>query len=414
MEKKLPHKPGVYFFKDAQNNIIYIGKATSLRNRVQSYFQNKSKDWKIDSLVAEHSSVEHVITSTETEACLLEAHLIKMYQPKYNVLLKSGQPFVYILFTDNNPLPTIELVRNKKKKGTYFGPFLQKNPARAAFNYLVTTFRLKLCNKTIEHGCLDYHIGTCAGNCRPDFDIQDYKIRLNLACNTLKKDHENFRKTTLEHIKQYSAEQAYEKAKVLHEYLVNLDTIFHTLELRFSPQKYARQLSAAITPHTPIQEVDIATQVQQFLGMDKPVVTIDCFDISHFQSNCLVGSCIRFSYGIPDPQNFRRFKIKTLIEQNDYAALAEIVTRRYRNPDDLPDLILIDGGKGQLHAIENIINNRPCISLAKKEELLFCSRYPEGVHLDIHSPVGKLMIGLRDYAHHFAIEYHRKKKRQLF
>ena len=413
MGKKLPNKPGVYLFKDALNTIIYVGKATSLRNRVQSYFHNKSKDWKIDSLIAEHRSIEHIVTGTETEACLLEAHLIKMYQPKYNVLLKSGQPFVYILFTDD-PLPTIEFVRNKKKKGTYFGPFLQKRPARAAFNYLVTTFRLKLCNKKIENGCLDYHIGTCAGNCRPDFDLEDYKVRLDLAMNTLKKDHDTFRKTTLAHIKQYSAERAYEKAKTLHEYLLNIDTIFHTLDLRFSPQKYAAQLSAATIPGAIVQGDDIARQVQQFLGMDKPVVTIDCFDISHFQSDCLVGSCIRFSYGIPDPNNFRRFKIKTLTQQNDYAALAEIVSRRYRNPEDLPDLILIDGGKGQLNAIENIIKSRPCISLAKKEELLFCSRHPEGVHLDIQSSVGKLMIALRDYAHHFAIEYHRKKKRQLF
>lgn len=413
MEKKLPNKPGVYLFKDAQNTIIYIGKATSLSCRVRSYFQNKGKDWKIDSLITEHQSIEYIVTGTETEASLLEAHLIKMYQPKYNVLLKSGQPFLYIMFTDGS-LPTIELVRNKKKKGTYFGPFLQKNPARAAFNYLVATFKLKLCNTKIDHGCLDYHIGTCAGNCRPDFDIEDYKIRLNLAMNTLKQDQESFRITTLEHIKQYSAQQAYEKAKTLHEYLINLDAIFYTLKLRFSPQKYAAQLSAATIPGAIAQGTDLAGQVQQFLGLANPVATIDCFDISHFQSNCLVGSCIRFSYGIPDPHNFRRFKIKTLLEQNDCAALAEIVSRRYRDPDDLPDVILIDGGKGQLHAIENIINNTPCISLAKKEELLFCSRYPEGVHLDIQSSAGKLMIALRDYAHHFAIEYHRKKKRQLF
>lgn len=413
MDKKLPNKPGVYLFKDAKNTIIYVGKATCLRSRVQSYFQKQGTDWKIDSLIAEHASIEHIVTGTEIEASLLEAHLIKMYQPKYNVLLKNGQPFVYIMFTDE-PLPTIEMVRNKKKKGTYFGPFLQKRPARAAFNYLVSTFRLKLCNTKIENGCLDYHIGTCAGNCRSDFDLEDYKIRLNLAMDTLKKDHKTFKQTTLAAIKKYSTEQAYEKARSLHEYLLNLDTIFHTLELRFSPQKYAAQLSAATMGTPQAQTIDIAEEVQHFLDMDNPVVTIDCFDISHFQSNCLVGSCIRFSYGIPDPNNFRRFKIKTLTEQNDYVALAEIVSRRYRNPDDLPDVILIDGGKGQLHAIENFVKTTPCISLAKKEELLFCSRYPDGVHLDIQSSVGKLMIALRDYAHHFAIEYHRKKKRQLF
>ena len=413
MDKTIPNKPGVYLFKDAQNIILYVGKATCLRSRVRSYFQRQGKDRKIDSLIAEHATVEHIVTGTETEASLLEAHLIKMYQPKYNVLLKNGQPFVYIMFSEG-PLPAITMVRNKKKKGTYFGPFLQKRPARAAFNYLVSTFRLKLCNTKIENGCLDYHIGTCAGNCRPDFDLEDYKVRLNLAMNTLKKDHESFKQTILAHVKKYSTEQAYEKAKTLHEYLLNLDTIFQTLELRFSPQKYAAQLSAATMGAPMALTMDIAQEVQLFLGLEKPVITIDCFDISHFQSDCLVGSCIRFSYGMPDPQNFRRFKIKTLTEQNDYAALAEIVSRRYRNPEDLPDVILIDGGKGQLHTIENFVKTTPCISLAKKEELLFCSKYPDGVHLDIQSSVGKLMIALRDYAHHFAIEYHRKKKRQLF
>ena len=413
MSKKLPNKPGIYLFKDANNTIIYVGKATCLRTRVQSYFQKQGKDWKIDSLIAEHATIEHIITGTETEAALLEAHLIKIYQPKYNILLKSGQPFVYIMFTDNT-LPTIEIVRNKKKKGTYFGPFLQKKQARAAFNYLLSTFRLKLCNTKIDNGCLDYHIGICAGNCRPDFDQEDYKIRLGLAMNTLKKDHKTFEATTLANIKKYSSAQAFEKAKTLHDYLLNLDTIFRTLELRFSPQKYAAQLSAVTLgcpqAHTP----GIADEVQQFLGLEKPAITIDCFDISHFQSDCIVGSCIRFAYGIPDPKNFRRFKIRTLTEQNDYAALSEIVLRRYKNPDNLPDLILIDGGKGQLHAIDNLIKTTPCISLAKKEELLFCSRYPDGVYLNLQSSVGKLMIALRDYAHHFAIEYHRKKKRQLF
>jgi excinuclease ABC subunit C len=412
MEKKLPKSPGVYLFKDAKNTIIYIGKATCLANRVRSYFQNKARDWKIESLVAEHASLEHIVTDTETEAALLEAYLIKIYQPKYNVLLKSGQPFLYIVCTQGH-IPVMEIVRNKRKKGTYVGPFLQKRALRAAFDYLVTTFKLKLCNKKIEHGCLDYHIGTCAGICRPDFDLEDYKVRLTIAMNILQKDHDACRELINRHIKVYNEQQEYEKAQRLYEYLMNLDTTFNTLELRFSPRKYADQLSAATAPGI-IQESNIPTVVQNFLGLDKPIITIDCFDVSHFQSQSLVGSCVRFSYGIPDPKHFRHFKIKTLTKQNDYAALSEIVIRRYKQYNDFPDLILIDGGKGQLHAIHSLVQNTPCISLAKKEELLFCSRYPDGVHLDIQNSIGKLMIALRDYAHHFAIEYHRKKKRQLF
>lgn len=413
MENKLPNKPGVYLFKDAGHTIIYVGKATSLRQRVASYFHNKGKDWKIDSLLAEHHSIEHIVTGSEPEACLLEAHLIKLYQPKYNVLLKSGQPFVYILFT-NDQIPQMKYVRNKKEKGTYYGPFLQKRPARAAFNYLETTFRLRLCNTKIEQGCLDYHIGTCAGNCRPDFDLEDYRIRLQLASSVLKKDHNNFTQTAQDQIKQYIQNQEFEKARTLYEYLTNIETIFRTLELRFSPTKYVAAVSAVTIPTRYMPDHTIAQHIQEFLGLSKPAISVDCFDISHFQSNALVGSCIRFSYGIPDPKKFRHFKIKTLDRQNDYAALAEIVTRRYKDPQELPDLILIDGGKGQLHTIKPIVPDTPCISLAKNPDRIFCDRYPEGVQLDVKNPVGKLCISLRDYAHHFAIDYHRKKKSQTF
>lgn len=413
MEKKLPNKPGVYLFKDAAHIIIYVGKATSLRQRVASYFHNKGKDWKVDSLLAEHSYIEHIVTGTEMEASLLEAHLIRLYQPKYNVLLKTGQPFVYILFT-HEQLPQMKYVRNKKEKGTYYGPFLQKRPARAAFNYLESTFRLRLCNTSIEQGCLDYHIGVCAGNCRPDFDREDYRVRLQLASNVLKKDHKTFIKTAQEQIKKYIETQEFEKARTLHEYVANIENIFRTLELRFTPQKYAAAVSAVTIPTRFMPDHTIANQVQEFLKLDKPIVSIDCFDISHFQSNAIVGSCIRFSYGIPDPHKFRRFKIKTLDHQNDYAALAEIVSRRYKDATELPDLMLIDGGKGQLHAIQQLMINTPCISLAKNPDRIFCDQYPEGITLDVVSSVGKLFISLRDYAHHFAIDYHRKKKSLYF
>ncbi len=144
----------------------------------------------------------------------------------------------------------------------------------------------------------------------------------------------------------------------------------------------------------------------------KPIYVIDCFDISHFQSKQMVGACVRFSHGVPVKNKFRRFKIKTLETQDDYAALQEIVTRRYRN-GDMPDLILIDGGKGQLNAIKKILPDATISSLAKREETLFCNAHPEGVLLDVKTPIGKLLIELRDYTHHFAISYHRLKKEKL-
>ena len=370
METKLPNKPGVYLFKSTDNSVLYIGKATSLHTRVQSYFCNKHKDPKIDALIEEHSTIEHIVTNSELEASLLEAHLIKLYQPKFNILLKSGQPFLYLLITKKE-IPAFTIVRNKKEKGIYFGPFLYKKPVRAAYEYLIKTFRLKLCNKKIDHGCLDFHIGTCAGSCRPDFDLQGYKIRLQLAIDALTKDQENFKKIIKENITLYSDQQEYEKAQELLEYLNHIDSIFQTLHIKFSPKKYAAQLSAATIPGIISYDSKTELILQNFFGTNKKIETIDCFDISHFQSTCIVGSCIRFSFGIPDPHNFRHFNIKNLTQQDDYAALAQIVERRYKNPKDLPDLILIDGGKGQLHSVQNILKDSSCISLAKKEELLF-------------------------------------------
>jgi len=409
----LPNLPGVYLFKDAQGNILYIGKATSLKQRVSSYFQKQTTDWKIASLIKEHDSIDHILTSTEIEASLLEAELIKSNQPKYNVLLKGGQPFVYILFT-NQAIPIIKLVRNKKLRGTYFGPFLHKQQARSVYHFLVQTFRLNLCNKKIEHGCLDYHIGTCPGNCMPQFNIEDYIFHLQLAQNVLNGKDKEFVTCVKEKIKIHNNNLEFEKAQRLNSYLDNLDTIFNTIKIRYSPEKFATDIFATITPTTHIADIslDASIELQKLLNYKIPITTIDCFDISHFQSKNIVGSCVRFTNGKPEKNKFRRFKVTSIIQQNDYAALQEIVTRRYAN-GDFPDLILIDGGKGQLSAVKSVLPHAPCVSLAKKQELLFCDSYPNGYALDIHTVSGKLLIALRDYAHHFAINYHRLKQRKI-
>ncbi len=411
----LPTLPGVYLFKNKDNTIIYVGKAKSIKNRVRSYFQNKDKDWKIKALIDEHATLEHIVTKNEEEALLLEAQLIKDNQPKFNVLLKSGQPFVYLLFT-KEPLLKLELVRNKKKKGTYFGPFLHKKQARSVHTYLHKTFRLEWCNTKIKNGCLKYHIDLCAGNCRDDFDHEEYLFRVNLCITILKGNYTKSLRDIKNRITTHNTNLEFEKAKHLTEYLHNLDTIFATLKTKFSDKRYANEVFLATTPiHTRKQpDLALANKLQDFLQSAKPIITIDCFDVSHFQSNEIVGSCIRFAHGIPDKNNFRRFNIKSLKEQNDYAALQEIVSRRYKNPEDLPDLIVIDGGKGQLNAIKKLISQTTVVSLAKKEERLFMNQFPDGIVLDIRTELGNLFIALRDYAHHFAISYHRlRRNKQL-
>lgn len=404
----LSEKPGIYVFKNGHGSVIYIGKAKVLKKRVQSYFSKSSNDWKVNALVNEIASVETIQTTSEHEALLLEAQLISKYKPKYNVLLKSGQPFLYILFTQDE-IPRMVLVRNKKIKGTYFGPFLQKSHARGAYNYLLRTFALEWCNSKVEQGCLRYHLGLCVGSCRPSFDLEGYRFRLQLAQQLLKGKFNESLTDIKERIAYCNKHLLFEQSKNLTRYLHDLETIFNTLKTKFSATRYDEEIALVTTPVVAPKEpnYELADEFQQLLKTEHPIRSIDCFDVSHFQSSYLVGSCIRFVDGLPDKNNFRRFKIKTLSQQNDYAALQEIVSRRYAH-DPLPDLIIIDGGKGQLSAAKMVLPpSATVISLAKREERLFIDTASEGIVLDIHSPIGKLCIALRDYAHHFAISYHR-------
>ncbi len=410
----IPKAAGVYYFKNKDGVVIYVGKAKSLAYRVNSYFQ-KGHDWKVVALLEEYASIDYILTKNETEALLLEAQMVAQHKPKYNVLLKEGQPFLYLFFSTNDPMPTIQVVRNKRKKGTYFGPFLHKKQARGVAQYLTETFRLSLCNKKIANGCLDYHLGKCAGSCLETFDAGDYLFRINLAMEVLRNNHKQSLKNLQEKIKEYNKNMAFENARRLAGYLTNLDTIFETIKTRFNEKKYEHAIFVATTP-THITPRDSALdELAEFLTLHQRPLTIDCFDISHFQSSYIVGSCVRFSNGVPDKNNFRRFKIKTLETQNDYAALQEIISRRYRNAQEIPDIVMIDGGKGQLSAAKKVLPNATIISLAKREETIYSDNLPEGKKLDLHSKVGQLLIAIRDYAHHFAISYHklRRKKESL-
>lgn len=409
LTKTIPKAPGVYFFKNKEGIVIYVGKAKSLHARVSSYFQ-KTHDWKVKLLIEEHTDLDYILTKNETEALLLEAQMVTEHKPKFNVLLKDGQPFLFIQFTTQETMPRIEVVRNKKGKGTFFGPFLHKRQARGVAQYLTETFRLNICNKKIANGCLDFHLGRCSGTCMLEFDLADYLFRIELAMDVLKNNHKQFLKNVKEKITEYNKQLAFENSKRLNEYLQNFDVIFETIKTRFHEEKYATDIFVATTPTAFSFNPELEKNLQEFLHLDQPIRTIDCFDISHFQSSYLVGSCVRFIDGKPDKNNLRKFKIKTLIEQNDYAALQEIVSRRYREPFSIPDLVVIDGGKGQLSAVQQILPEATVISLAKREETIFSKQFSEGKRLDIHSQVGQLLIALRDYAHHFAVSYHKVRR----
>ena len=413
-----PASAGVYLFKDARGAPIYIGKAKSLRIRVASYFRTDRADWKVRAMLAEAADVSYVATKTEHEALALEAQLVNQHQPKFNVLLKGGQPFVYLLFTTptkKKSFSELKVVRNRRQKGTHFGPFLNKQQARRVYAYLIKTFRLHRCAKSIANGCLQYHLGICAGSCLPDFDEQGYAVRIKLAQQALRSNHQAYLKTIQEQVKIYSDQLAFEKARQLAGYAENLESIFAAIAAKYRDERYAPAVNFVTQEQTrkaydPRMAVE---QLQDLLKLERMPTSIDCFDVSHFQGSSIVGSCVRFVNGMPDTRYCRRFRIKTLDGQDDYAALHEIVSRRYKSAHDWPDLILIDGGKGQLSAVRSLVPDVAMIALAKREERIFGTGLArDGVRLDLHTHAGKLLIALRDYAHHFAISYHRFKRSQ--
>ena len=415
----LPKTPGVYLFKNSEGELLYVGKAKDIKKRVASHFYDRDQGGNHEQLIAEFASIDHIATRSDLEALLLEAHLIHTFQPPFNILLKEGNPFLYLLFAHDGCLPTVEIVRTKvKKKGNrYLGPFLHKQDARRVYDYLIRTFRLFLCNKTMEHGCLDYHIGRCAGACRADFDKTSYCIRLELAYRVLAGNFRKFAKEIGRQITLFNKNFEFERSRQLHECLEHAEHLFNVITSHFSTQRYQKEIEAKIiTPpivRDSIPYAQKATELQQMFNLPQLPVTIDCFDISHFQSRGIVGSCVRFRDGEPDKKAFRHFHIRSITEQNDYAALQEIVRRRYKNGDDKPDLVLIDGGKGQLNAVFPLTGTTPCVSLAKREERIFTPQNHDGILLNTKSPAGRLLISLRDYAHHFAISFHRTKNTLL-
>lgn len=416
---QFPTSAGVYFFKNIHNQIIYIGKAKHLKNRIQSYFY--SSDFKVIELMKVAISIEFITTHHEIEALFLEAQLIKQHQPIFNRLLKAGNPYTYIFISDES-LPTILIVRSTKKKGYYFGPFLSQKDARIVVDYLAKNLQLNVCHKKIESGCLQYHINICAGSCKNDFDVTKYIARLTIARYILDGNYTNAIENLDAQIEINNKALEFEKSAHLTTYRKHLLAMSKTLKI-LETTKFTNLTSFAKmqSKYQKIQEdgqLTLLIELKARLGLSKIPYTIDCFDISHMQSQSIVGSAVRFLNGKPDKKNFRHFKITGMLEQNDYAALAQIVTRRYKKIENIPDLIIIDGGVGQLNATKNIISIADIISIAKgdgrkvgAETIFFKDNDKNPLPIDIHQKTDQLLLQIRDYAHHFAISYHRKKQK---
>ncbi|HWQ93397.1 MAG TPA: excinuclease ABC subunit UvrC [Clostridia bacterium] len=434
----LPHKPGIYLMRDRFGTVIYVGKARDLRKRVSSYFQPSRRmgwDLKFRALVdAIHDFDFHTVRS-EPEALLLEGKLIKEFHPRYNISFRDDKRFLMLKVNLNDPIPRLTLTRLKQDDGArYFGPFPNSGALRSTLALVRRQFHLRGCRpltpteRDYRH-CLYGHLKYCTAPCINNVTHEQYLDQVKAACDFLEGQCHEMQEQIAEEMKKAAAAQEYERAADLRDLLADLQRTTKKVN-RFERIPYS--LPLAIEP-----ERDL-TELGQALGLPAAPLRIEGFDISNISGTFKVASLVSFRNGRADRSNYRRFKIKTVEGQDDFACVAEVVRRRYSRllkeakaaetpapaPDPaappapskmikclpMPDLILIDGGKGQLKAAcEELaklgLSDIPIIGLAKEFEEIYRPNLSEPLRLSHDSGALKLLQRVRDESHRLANTY---------
>ena len=403
--KALPTTSGVYLMENSSGKVIYVGKAISLRKRVQSYFRKNKDSIKTEKLVEDIRGIDHIETASEAEALILEASLIKKYKPKYNISLRDDKTYPLIEITVED-FPKISTVRpNKKRKDAeYYGPYVNAKLIRDALTIIRKIFPYRVCDNLSKKECLDNHIGLCDAPCAGKISKSEYKKNIKNVCLVLEGRKDDLYKNLTRQMEELSQEHKYEKAIKVRDQLRAIGALYSsTKDINY--YKEAEQLMRALKlPRTPFR--------------------LEAFDISNIMGDQAVGSMVSFFNGAPDKKNYRKFRIKEVEGNDDFKMIAEVVKRRYRRLKNegaaYPDLIVIDGGKGQLAAacaqLELLGVDIPIVSLAKREEEIFLPKRKASVKLAENSLGLKLLQRIRDEAHRFAVSYHRKlrSKKMVF
>jgi excinuclease ABC subunit C len=525
---QLPDKPGVYKFFDQENQLIYVGKAKSLKKRVSSYFNNRiHADRKTRKMISETKGIEFTLVNSEFDALLLENNLIKNHQPKYNINLRDDKTFPYICVTKER-FPRVFSTRQvEHSKGTYFGPYAN---VRAMHNildlfrnlYFIRTCKYNLSQENIRKGkikvCLEYHIGKCKGPCENLQSEDDYNKDIELAENILKGNINLARNYFKEEMMSAATTMDFERAQeykekleqlekfqlksvVVNQKITDVDAFAIVSDEKSAFVNYLKikngaiiaaemvevkkklnepdsdilaliivdmrekhgSTSSEILVNTPVEIdlkvvisvpkigdkkklVDLSTKnavfykkerekqelekepkeqrilktLQRDLRLKELPMQIDCFDNSNLQGSNPVASMVCFKNTKPSKNEYRRFNIKTVEGANDFASMREIVYRKYfRTLEEnlpLPNLIVIDGGKGQLSASMaalkelGLYGKIPIIGIAKKLEEIYFPEDPYPLHINKKSESLKLLQKIRDEAHRFAIAFHRQKR----
>jgi excinuclease ABC subunit C len=521
--KNLPDTPGVYIFRNSEGEIIYVGKARSLRDRLSSYISPSIMDEKTSRLIEEIEDFEIIVTKTEKDAFFLENNLVREHQPKFNVKLKDDKAYPIIKITVQEEFPGAYYVRRVEKDGArYFGPFAPASSARNTMRILSRWFRIRQCNENIdgkrERPCLDFYINQCTAPCTGNVSKEEYRRQVDDAIMFLEGRTEELTKELEKRMMEMAKMENFERAAEIRDliraiqslketpvftsvgleeldiigfckegkevnisiFLMRKGKIAEKRDFYFSDvmeeeedflssfivQYYleSRVIPARIIVPFPIQnysfiesyiknETGIKTEIifpeegsllnllklanqnaklamerRKILLSEKEILDnlglkdipkhIEGYDVSHLFGNEKVGSMVTFINGKPYKNGYRKFIIREVEGIDDPACIKEIVKRRFRRAieerEKFPELILIDGGKGQLSsalkALDELgIKDIPVIAIAKEEEILYI-KGKEGVKLDRTSPFLKLLQRVRDEAHRFAISFHRRRK----
>lgn len=460
LQKKLhdvPHVPGVYVMRDRLNRPIYVGKARDLRKRLSSYFvpsNVRRADLKTKALIESIWDFEIHQVRNEAESLLLEGRLIKEFRPRYNISFRDDKRFLLVKVQMADPFPRFTLTRFKKDDGArYFGPFAHSGALRTTLNWMNKQFGLRVCrpmspDENDYRHCSNDIIKNCSAPCIGRVTPDEYRARVGEACEFLEGKSRDLVSALEEEMRKAAAKLDFEKAAELRDMIEDFKK---TLKPTRSFERGAR--ARVVSTLDPMADV---AELQEHLRLDRPPLVMECFDIANIGTAHCVASMVRFKNGVPDNSNYRRYRIRIVSGQNDFAAMSEVVRRRYarillegrermgtddadfsqenpleamrrleedlpsgtpprRSPKTafvrLPDLIIIDGGKGQLSsAMEELqrlgLHELPVIGLAKEEEEIYRPGIEQPLRIPHDRGALKLLQRIRDEAHRWANGYH--------
>jgi excinuclease ABC subunit C len=420
--KLFPTTPGVYLMKDAAGVVLYVGKAKNLKSRASHYFTKEAaENIRTRDLIPHICDIDFIPCETEVDALLKENRLVKDIRPKFNRDLKDGKSFPYLQIRTREEYPRVEITRTPRRKGVkLYGPFTSKGSLKAAVNVLQRVFQFRTCQLDIKQAddrwrwfrpCLLHSIRQCTAPCNFRVTKDDYRRQVKKLILVMEGKKDKLVRRMERDMAAASTALNFEKAARLRDEVAAL----RTLELRGDVKNDDQPEVFPLDPKRGLKGL------KKVLGLKAVPRSIEGFDIAHLSGQDTVASLVSFLDGLPFKDMYRRYKIKSVQGVDDFASMREVVTRRFKRLDEegsvFPDILLIDGGKGQLSAAMSAfrslgIEPPTVISLAKQQEEIFVPDREESIKLSRHSAALRLLQYVRDEAHRFAQHYHHMLRRK--